>query len=199
MKKIGILGLWHLGCVYSACLAEKGLDVTGYDADKAVVESLQKGKSPIFEPGLEDLIKKNLGKMLGFTNNRKDAISGKDYIIIAIDTPVDNKDKVQMKSILDTFKLLKKFLSSKTTVVVSSQVPVGTCSTLQKKIKNLVLCLPENLRLGQAIEMFLNPDRIVLGGDKIARKKFLSDFSFFQSPVLEMSLESAEMSKHALN
>lgn len=205
MIKVGTLGLWHLGCVYSACLAKKGIEVTGFDLDKKVVENLQRNISPIFEPGLEELIKKHNLKNLVFTTSEKEAISGKDYIFITLDTPVNNQDIISLELFNRLVNTVAKHIAKKTILVISSQVPVGTCRLVQTELKksrkdNPVLYFPENLRLGQAIDVFLNPDRIVLGGDHSnIRKKFLSDFSFLKSPTLEMSLESAEMSKHALN
>lgn len=210
MKKIGILGLWHLGCVYSACLAEKGFDVVGFDLKKSVTQDLKLGKPPIFEPNLEQIVQSNLGKNLNFTSDPKEAISKKDYVFITLDTPVNSHDLVQLKTFYALVDLVKKYISPKTVLVVSSQVPVGTCRQLQNQLEkmgkgNAVIYFPENLRLGQAIQTFLEPDRIVVGADdkniddKNIIENFLKDFNFFNCPVLEMNLESAEMSKHALN
>lgn len=196
MRKIGVLGLWHLGCVYGACLAEKRFKVVGFDLEEKVVRNLQNNTPPIFEPGLEDLIRKHNNKNLVFTHTASEAIADKDYVFITLDTPVDNKDQIQLESFNLLIKQVKKFINKKTTLVVSSQVPVGTCRSIGV---NRVLYFPENLRLGQAIEIFLNPERIVLGGEEKLRKKFLADFAFWKSPIVEMSLESAEMSKHTLN
>lgn len=203
MKKVGVLGLWHLGCVYSVCLAEQGYRVTGLDPDKKVIDNLQKGRPSLFEPGLEDLIKKHLGTNLFFSDFAEQSMTDKDYLFITLDTPVDERDKVLMNSFNSLVKKVEKYIQPNTTLIISSQVPIGTCRGIEKQLRtvgksNPVLYFPENLRLGQAIEGFQNPDRIVLGGEKETRKQFLSDFSF-QCPVLEMSLESAEMSKHALN
>lgn len=198
------MGLWHLGCVYSACLAKQGFRVVGFDANKKVVDNLQKNTPPIFEPGLENLIKKHTRKNLFFTNSAKEAIIDRDYVFITLDTPVNNRDIVSLGLFNLLIKEVEKYLSPETILIVSSQVPVGTCRAIEQRLKfarkdNQVLYFPENLRLGQALEGFLKPDRIVLGGDQKARKQFLSDFAFFDCPVLEMPLESAEMSKHALN
>lgn len=203
MKKVGVLGLWHLGCTYGACLADLGFNVIGFDLDKKVVENLQKSTLPIFEPGLEELVKKYLGKNLTFTNSIKDAVVDCDYAFVTLDTPVDKHDVILMRSFNHLTKEIRRHVQPNTILVISSQVPVGTCRDLLNQMrsvgkKNQVLYFPENLRLGQAIEGFQKPDRIVLGGEERARKQFLSDFSF-QCPILGMSLESAEMSKHALN
>lgn len=204
-KKIGVLGLWHLGSVYTACLAKQGFDVVGFDLKKSVIESLSLGIPPIFEPDLEQLIKSNLNKNLHFTSISEDAISDKDYVFITIDTPVNNQDKVQLKVVYDLFNLIKKYISPKTVLIISSQIPVGTCRVLQNQFKKLgkripIIYFPENLRLGQAIQTFSKPDRIIIGADdEKIRSQFTKDFTFFNCPVLEMNIESAEMSKHAMN
>lgn len=205
MKKIGCLGLWHLGCITSACLAHRGFEVIGFDIKKSVVKDLLKGKLPIFEPNLEELVKSNLGKNLYFTSDAQLAVSEKDYVFLALDIPVNNHDRVKLKPFYILFDFVKKYISSKTILVISSQVPVGTCRGLQDQLKKLnkeipVVYFPENLRLGQAIQTFLQPDRIVIGtDDKKVREQFLKDFDLFKCPILEMNLESAEMSKHTLN
>src|SRR3989344_1523693 len=204
-KKIGVLGLWHLGSVYTACLAKQGFDVVGFDLKKSVIESLSLGIPPIFEPDLEQLIKSNLNKNLHFTSISEDAISDKDYVFITIDTPVNNQDKVQLKVVYDLFNLIKKYISPKTVLIISSQVPVGTCRVMQNQFEKLgnripIIYFPENLRLGQAIQTFSKPDRIIIGADdEKIRSQFTKDFTFFNCPVLEMNIESAEMSKHAMN
>lgn len=203
-NKISCLGLWHLGCVYSACLAEQGFNVVGFDPNKEVISNLQNNAPPIYEPGLEELVIKNNHKTLKFTNNSQEAIKDQDYCFITLDTPVDNQDKVLLRSFNFLVDEVIKYVSPKTIIVISSQVPVGTCRNLEQRLKkigkdNSVIYFPENLRLGQALDTFQKPDRIILGGDEKIRKKFLLDFKFFKSPVFEMSLESAEMSKHTLN
>src|SRR3989344_4259073 len=204
MIKIGVLGLWHLGCIYSACLAKQGFEVCAFDLNKKVVDNLKNNILPIFEPGLEDLIQKLNRKNLNFTSSAREAVLNRDYVFITLDTPVNDRDVVSLQSFNLLIKKVEKYIQPKTVLEISSQVPVGTCRVIQKQLKlrkkdNQVLYFPENLRLGQALDVFLKPDRIVLGGSEKARKKFLSDFSFFKCTALEMSLESAEMAKHSLN
>ncbi|TSC88105.1 MAG: UDPglucose 6-dehydrogenase [Microgenomates group bacterium Gr01-1014_5] len=204
MIKIGVLGLWHLGCVYSACLAKQGFEVCAFDLNKKVVDNLKNNTPPIFEPGLEDLIQKLNRKNLNFTSSACEAVLNRDYVFITLDTPVNDRDIVSLQSFNLLIKEVEKYIQPKTILVISSQVPIGTCRVIQKQLMrsgkdNHVLYFPENLRLGQALDVFLKPDRIVLGGSEKARKKFLSDFSFFKCTVLKMSLESAEMAKHSLN
>ncbi len=203
---IGVLGLWHLGCVYSASFAKQGYKVSGFDFDKKIISNLQKNIAPIYEPNLDQIIKKHNHKNLHFTNLEKEAIKNMDYIFITFDVPVNDRDIIQMRVIKKTFAKLSKYLSEKTTIVISSQIPVGTSRDLINLLKTRgiqnpqVIYFPENLRLGQAFSSFLTPDRIILGADYIeAINDFKKDFSFFKCPIIEMSLESAEMVKHALN
>lgn len=203
---IGVLGLWHLGCVYSASLAKQGYKVTGFDFDKKIISNLKKNITPIYEPNLDEIIKKHHNKNLHFTNLEKEIIENMDYIFITFDVPVNGRDIIQMRVIKKTFAILPKYLSEKTTVVISSQIPVGTSRNLinllkKKGIQNpRVIYFPENLRLGEAFSSFLTPERIILGADDIeAINDFKKDFSFFKCPIIEMGLESAEMGKHALN
>lgn len=203
---IGILGLWHLGCVYAASLASKGYEIVGFDFDKKLVGDLAKNIPPIYEPILGSLIKKHNGKNLHFINSEREALGNKDYIFVTFDVPINDLDILQMQVINKTFTLLPKYIKSETTIVISSQVPVGTSRKLVNTLKKhgikipRVIYFPENLRLGQAFSSFLTPDRIILGSDnQSALADFKKDFSLFECPVIEMSLESAEMVKHALN
>ncbi len=204
-KNIGVWGLWHLGCIYATSFAAKGFEVTGFDFDKKAVSNLKKNIPPLFEPNLEETLKKFNGKNLHFTTSEKGFFKDNDYIFITFDVPVDENDNIQLEVINKTFELFSKYLSSSTTVVISSQIPVGTTRKLvnllkKNNMKNSVIYFPENLRLGQAFASFLTPERIVIGSDNAeALAKFRKDFHFFNCPVITMGLESAEMVKHALN
>lgn len=204
-KKINIVvaGLWHLGCVYATSFASKGFNVCGFDIDQKVINNLKKGILPIFEPSLDEKLKKYLNVNLTFSSSM-DVIKNADYIFITYDIPIDNNDVIQMKIIDQTFIMLKKYVQNNSTIVISSQVPIGTSrklvNLLNKKIKDpKVIYFPENLRLGNAVKIFLQPDRIILGSDnKQALEQFKKDFNF-NCQFITMGLESAEMSKHALN
>ena len=203
--KIGVLGLWHLGSVYSAALADQGFKVVGYDEDKSVIDKLKKGIPPIQEPLLKETVAKHLNNNLIFTNNPKEAVENKNFVFVTYDIPVDEKDKSDLTTVNSTFSILNKYISPKTTVVVSSQVPIGYCRKSLEKLRKKhptvdIIYFPENLRLGNAFESFLRPDRIVVGSTnpKIC-DEFEQTFSFFKCPVMKMGLESAEMVKHSLN
>lgn len=201
---ITTLGLWHLGCVYTACLAQLGFNILGYDENNTVINNLNKGIPPILEPELTETIKKHLRRNLFFSSSLKESVKNKDYIFITHDLLVDNFDGVRMEIIEKTFSNISKYISPDTIVVISSQVPLGTSrklvNLLKKNIKDpKVIYFPENLRLGNAFRTFLEPDRIILGSDnKQALEQFKKDFKF-NCQFITMSLESAEMSKHALN
>ena len=204
---VGIIGLWHLGSVTSACLANYGYNIIGYDVDKEVIKNLNKGVSPIEEPFLEDLIKENIRKNnLRFTSDLKEAIKDSDFVFLTIDTPVDENDDVDLSSVFSSIDDMIGFLKEDTTIIIQSQVPVGTCNELVNRIKqntkskfNLAYC-PENLRLGKAIELFQNPDRIIIGADsQETLDKVSVFFDIIGCPKVTMDLKSAEMTKHAIN
>ncbi len=207
-KKICVIGIWHLGAVYSACLADLGYRVIGVDNDAARVNELNKGIPPLFEPGLQELITGNIEtKRLSYTTDLTQAVKGAGYVLITFDTPVNDQDEIDLSEIFDTADRLAGCLEKNAIILVSSQVPVGTCEQIKSLIlkKNPALDIdiaysPENLRLGLAINCFKKPERIVVGADSDATLKAAADlFSVVQAPVLTMNLRSAEMTKHALN
>ena len=206
MKKnnlsIGVLGLWHLGLVYSVCFAKSGYKVFGFDLDKDTVNDLNNGNVSIYEPQLTDLFIENLNKNLFISANAKGVIQNKDYIFITLDIPVNDRDEINLNLLDKLFDLALKYVSKKTTLVISSQIPIGTTRNFLKRLGSdfNVIYFPENLRLGSAINDFLNPARIILGANNdTVVNKFLKDFPIFKCNILKMSLESAEMLKHALN
>lgn len=202
-QNIAVVGLWHLGSVYAASLARMGFDVVGIDFKPEVVEGLQKGVPPIFEPELEDTIKK-YRKNLRFSSDMSD-LKDKAYIFITHDVEVNAEDKADLTVIKKIFAAIVKHVNPETIVVISSQIPVGTSRSLVKSLQKKgiqnphVIYFPENLRLGTAFDSFLNPDRVIIGSDSAkALDAFEHDLQF-TSPILKMNLESAEMVKHALN
>jgi UDPglucose 6-dehydrogenase len=204
-EKITVFGLWHLGCVTAGCLAELGYKVVGTDFDEKVVKELSRGRPPIFEPGLEELLKKHIKKKnLTFCFDKKAALENADFIFITFDTRVDERDRVDLSDIYNATAVIARYIKDNSIVIVSSQVPVGTSSkimeTIAKKVKFDVCYIPENLRLGEALNSFLKPDRIIIGannGTTLKRAKKL--FEPLKCEIVAMSVESAEMTKHALN
>lgn len=207
-KKVCVIGIWHLGSVVSGCLADLGYSVIGVDKDSNKVQELNKGIPPLFEPGLQELFGDNIkSKRLSFTTDLSHALKGAGYVLITFDTPVNEQDEVDLSEIFDTSVELSTYLENGSVIIVSSQVPVGTCERIKWLIKQNnpslnfdIAYSPENLRLGQAIEVFKNPERIVIGADDSSTLDRTEDlFRVIGAPTLRMNLRTAEMTKHALN
>lgn len=206
--KLCVFGLWHLGSVTAACLAGAGFTVIGLDPDRKTIEDLKKGVPPLFEPGLEDLIKEGITKeSLRFTQDAQEALQGVSMVWVSFDTPVDDHDQADVNYVTSRVEQIFPYLEEDAVVLISSQLPVGTTAKLEisfsKNFSGRQVCFaysPENLRLGKAIEVFRNADRVVIGlrGDK-GKAVLDSVFDILGKPILWMSIESAEMVKHALN
>jgi len=207
-KNVCVIGIWHLGCVVSACLADLGYSVIGVDKDPNKVKDLNGGIPPLFEPGLQELLSENIkAGRLNYTTDLSRALKEAGYVLITFDTPVDENDEVDLSEIFATSAELSKYLEDDSVIIVSSQVPVGTCEQIKSVIKQGnpsvnfdIAYSPENLRLGQAIKVFKNPDRVVIGADSpVTLDKVEGFFASVGAPVLRMNLRTAEMTKHALN
>jgi len=206
--KVCVLGLWHLGTVTAACLASGGHQVTGLEFDETVVNHLKNGIPPLFEPDLEDLVKNGLQSgVLDFTTSAADAIHGVQVIWVAYDTPVDDDDNADVEYVIERVSRLFPYLEDGQEVLISSQLPVGTTRALETmfaKARHGVTVAfsysPENLRLGKAISVFTQPDRVVIGtrAEK-SHQVFAELLAPFTDRIEWMSVESAEMTKHALN
>ena len=206
--KVCVSGLWHLGTVTAACLASAGHDVIGLDPDATVVDRLNHGTPPLFEPGLENMVKQGLdGGRLRFTTDTADAVRDADLVWVTVDTPVDDEDRADVESVVRGVAALFPHLRNGALVLTSSQVPVGTTRRLEAMFAEAAAgrrvgfaYSPENLRLGKAIEVFTRPDRVVAGvrspEDRATVERLLAPFT---DRIEWMSVESAEMTKHALN
>jgi UDPglucose 6-dehydrogenase len=202
------MGLWHLGSVTAACLAAKGCEVIGYDPDQDIVTGLSNGAPPLFEPGLEDLVRQGLAAgLLRFSDDLAAAAGACDVLWVAFDTPVDDDDNADVAWVERQVLQALEHLSPGAIVLVSAQLPVGTVRRLEQACRSLrpeldagFACSPENLRLGKALDAFLNPDRIVVGVRNVRDRNRLQKLLERISPRIEwMSVESAEMTKHAIN
>ena len=205
--KIGIIGLWHLGEVYSACLSDLGHTVIGIDENAAVIAHLNHGVPPLPEPKLEQMLQRNLKNgRLQFTTDFK-LLGSCDAIWVTIDTPVDKQDKANPNKIFALIKRALPYLQNGILLVVSSQIPVGTSARILKLIKNQrnnftfdYAYIPENLRLGAAVDNFMKPARIVIGIDNRHRvKDVIGIFRKLKTNMLTVHVASAEMIKHATN
>ncbi len=205
--KVAVVGLWHLGSVIAACLAKVGHDVIAYDSTNETVTNLQKGQPPIFEPGLENLL--NEGRDAGhlvFSSCPED-LKNAETIWITLDTPVDNNDIADVNSVMQEVKKIVSYLQKNALLIISSQIPVQTTHQLQADCferypeKNISFAyLPENLRLGKAIDVFMHPDRIVIGlDDQTQKEKMIQLLKPLSEKFIWMSIVSAEMTKHAIN
>ncbi len=202
---IGVLGLWHLGSVTAACLAEAGSDVVGVDPGACVVDELARGRPPVFEPGLAELMARN-SERLRFTTDPLE-LAEASCAWVTFDTPVDDEDGAEVEWVLTHAEELLVPLAENALVIVSSQLPVGSIARLQARCAASrgdgglrFACVPENLRLGCALESFRAPDRIVAGVRSEEDRRELAELlAPFSTCVQWMQVESAEMTKHAIN
>ena len=206
--KICVQGLWHLGSVTAACLASVGHDVVGLDGDSNNISNLNQGKAPLFEPGLDEMIQNEINQgHLRFAQSSREALADAELLWVTFDTPVDEEDHADVEFVLGKIKSVLPELNDGTVVLISSQIPVGSIKKLEYFVKDNYIkkqiCFaysPENLRLGKSIDVFLNPDRIVVGTRNDETKEKLKKlFSQITNKIEWMSVESAEMTKHAIN
>jgi len=203
-----VFGLWHLGSVTSACLAKLGHQVTGLDFDQEVIKSLKKAKAPLHEPGLNELLQEQIqaGRLL-FSADPSKAIKKAQVLWLTFDTPVNERDVADIKFLENNFKKIMPYINAGTGIVVSSQAPVGFVGRIEKEFKKqfpnkkcYFAASPENLKLGKALDAFLNPDRIIIGvRDQQSKEMLLPLFSSITQRLEWMRVESAEMTKHAIN
>lgn len=205
---ICVVGMWHLGLVTAACLAEWQYHVIGVDLDPACISDLRHGRPPLFEPGLTALVQRHSRSgRLSFTTELATAVKAADYVWVALDTPVDEQDECDLSAVYEAVLALAPWLGPRTTLLLSSQVPVGTSERLWTAVQRINPCaaggiayLPEFVRLGAAIERFQQPDLLVIGAESApvhARVQQL--LAPIQAPTLTVSLRTAEMIKHAIN
>lgn len=207
MVSIAVAGMWHLGSVTAACLASAGHRVVGIDEDSSVIEKLGHGIPPVAEPGLAEMIAAELAAgRLRFSTRFEDAAVA-DIVWVAWDTPVDENDKADVEFVHHRALRLLEQMKDGALLVVSSQMPVGSIARLEREFEAMApgraidcAAVPENLRLGKAIDVFLNPDRVVAGARNARSRQLLQQvYSPFTDRIEWMSVESAEMTKHAIN
>jgi len=203
-----VIGTGYVGLVQGVCLAELGNDVICIDLDRSKVEKLKKGISPIYEPGIEELLKKNIkAGRIKFSENLENHIDGNEIIFIAVGTPPDGDGRADLKFVLAAAETIGKNLKSYQIIVNKSTVPIGTGELVKSTIRKYykgdfdVVSNPEFLKEGTALEDWMKPDRVVLGdsnGHKAA-EKVAKLYEVLESPVLITNLETAEMIKYASN
>ncbi len=207
IARIGVVGLWHLGSVYSAALAELGHTVVAFDRRKEVVRSFERGELPVVEEGLAALTKKNRRAGRLFYTSAVKEVASCALVWLTIDTPCRNDNAPDTSSLSEAFRSLTPHFVEGVTIVVSSQVPVGSGEAFKRLIQSIrpslrfsYLYQPENLQLGRALSSFFTPARVVIGGESRENKALLERvFVRIKAPKLFMNVASAEMVKHALN
>ena len=206
--KVCVQGLWHLGSVTAACLASVGHEVVGLDADQKTINGLSEGKAQLFEPGLNELLQAGIAKgNLRFTADIVDAATDAEVLWVTFDTPVDDDDQADVEFVINQIKRVLPALADGAVVLVSSQMPVGSIRQMEVFVSETLVnkqlsfaCSPENLRLGKALDVFLKPDRIVVGVRTNDVQRKLEQLLLPITDRIEwMSVESAEMTKHAIN
>lgn len=205
--KIAIIGAWHQACVLAACFADLQYQVNGIvTPDQA--GRLAAGKAPLFEPGLDELLQRNLqAGRLRYTGDYRDGLRGVDFAFISIDTPVDSNDESDLAPIREAVDALAGSITSPLTVVVTAQVPIGTCDRIRDQLSAgrreqpiPVVYVPEFLRLGTALQSFRDADRFVIGADDpVVAEKVASLYRPLRRPIHLTDVRSAEMGKHASN
>ncbi|MGV1012116.1 MAG: UDP-glucose dehydrogenase family protein [Flavobacterium sp.] len=213
--KIVVIGTGYVGLVTGTCFAEVGIDVICVDIDIKKIENLNKGIVPIFEPGLESLVAKNISKgRLQFSNSLAQSIKGADVAFIAVGTPPGEDGSADLKYVIGVAQEIGQNMNSYGVIVTKSTVPVGTAQKVEETIKHElekrqlgisfdVASNPEFLKEGAAIDDFLKPDRIVVGvssekAEEVMRKLY-KPFLLNGHPIIFMDVPSAEMTKYAAN
>jgi UDPglucose 6-dehydrogenase len=213
--KIAVVGTGYVGLVTGTCFAESGVIVTCVDNDKEKIKQLQYGTVPIYEPGLEPMIRRNVEKRrLFFTSELKEALTGSDVVFIAVGTPPGEDGGADLKHVLSVAKAIGSSITDYIVVVIKSTVPAGTSEKVRKVIQNQLdtrrsgilfdmASNPEFLKEGAAVEDFLKPERIVIGVDDEKTgeimKRLYMPFVLNNHPIIFMDIISAEITKYAAN
>jgi UDPglucose 6-dehydrogenase len=213
--KIAVIGTGYVGLVTGTCLAEVGIDVTCIDIDTKKIENLKKGILPIYEPGLEELVTRNVDAgRLHFSTSLSESVKGCDVAFIAVGTPPGEDGSADLKYVIGVAREIGLNIDDYTVVVTKSTVPVGTAKKVKSAVQEEldkrnsriifdVASNPEFLKEGAAVEDFLKPDRIVVGieskkAEELMRKLY-KPFTLNNHPIIFMDIPSAEMTKYAAN
>ncbi|WP_121610657.1 UDP-glucose dehydrogenase family protein [Mesobacillus foraminis] len=205
--KIAVAGTGYVGLVTGVCLAENGHFVTCVDIDNKKIALMKQGVSPIYEPGLDELMKKNIDK-LNFTTNYKDAYKQADVIFIGVGTPEKQDGSANLGYVYGVAEQIAQSIEKDCIVVIKSTVPIGTNDKIESLIKNklinnvrvAVVSNPEFLAQGTAIRDTLHASRIVIGAEESYAGEILKEvYKNFNAPILVTNRKSAEMIKYASN
>jgi UDPglucose 6-dehydrogenase len=208
--RIAIIGTGYVGLVAGTCFADSGNDVTCVDIDERKIRMLQAGEVPIYEPGLEELIRKNVReRRLSFTTELAAAVSPAQVVFIAVGTPEGERGDADLQYVLAAAEQIGRAMRQYMVVVDKSTVPVGTADKVREALARVtkvafdVVSNPEFLKEGSALEDFLKPDRVVIGTDSERARRIMGElyapFVRTENPILYMDTCSAELTKYAAN
>jgi UDPglucose 6-dehydrogenase len=213
--KIAVVGTGYVGLVTGTCFAEVGIDVTCIDIDQRKIDNLHQGILPIYEPGLEEMVSRNVEKgRLHFSTNLAEAITDCDVAFIAVGTPPGEDGSADLKYVLAVARGIGESMNNYCVIVTKSTVPVGTAAKVRTELENAlaargaaiefdVASNPEFLKEGAAIDDFLKPDRIVVGVSSARAEEVMGrlykPFLLNGHPIIFMDIPSAEMTKYAAN
>jgi UDPglucose 6-dehydrogenase len=208
--KIAVVGTGYVGLVVGACLAENGNDVICVDKDAQKIRSLRRGRMPIYEPGLEEMVRRNQSeRRLMFTNVLGKAVRASEFVFIAVGTPQGDDGAADLQHVLGVARDVARAMNGYKVIVNKSTVPVGTAAQVREVVRRetthpfSVVSNPEFLKQGAAVEDFLKPDRVVVGAEDPRARKLMLDlyapFTRTGAPIMVMDCASAELSKYAAN
>ena len=208
--KIAVIGTGYVGLVTGTCFAESGHHVTCVDVDAAKIERLRAGGIPIYEPGLEELVHRNVReKRLAFTTSTPEAMKDTDVAFIAVGTPPGETGEADLQYVLAAAEQIGRALTRYTVIVNKSTVPVGSADKVREAVGRVakhefdVVSNPEFLKEGAAIDDFMKPDRVVVGVESERARAVMAElyapFVRAEQPILFMDLRSAELTKYAAN
>jgi UDPglucose 6-dehydrogenase len=208
--KIAVVGTGYVGLVAGACLAESGSDVVCVDRDDAKVRTLRRGKMPFYEPGLEELVKRNRQEgRLTFASTLPKAVRDSTIIFIAVGTPPGEDGSADVQQVLGVARDVARAMNGYKVIVDKSTVPVGTSARVREVIRRetthpfSVVSNPEFLKQGAAVEDFMKPDRVVIGAEdprsEALMREVYSPFTRTGAPIMVMDCASAELTKYAAN
>jgi UDPglucose 6-dehydrogenase len=208
--RIAVVGTGYVGLVAGACFAESGNDVICVDKDQKKIDTLNAGQMPIYEPGLEEIVRRNRQEArLSFTTDLPEAVRTSEVVFIAVGTPQGEDGSADLTHVLGVAREIARAMNGYKVIVDKSTVPVGTSQKVRKVVSAettqpfSVVSNPEFLKQGAAIEDFMKPDRVVIGAeDKRAEEIMLELYSPFTrtgAPIMVMDCASAELAKYAAN
>jgi UDPglucose 6-dehydrogenase len=208
--KVAVVGTGYVGLVVGACLAESGNDVICVDKDLAKVRMLRRGKSPIYEPGIEDLLRRNKAEgRLVFTTDLAKAVRQSTILFIAVGTPQGEDGSADLQHVLGVARDIARAMNGYKVIVDKSTVPVGTAERVREIVRRetthpfSVVSNPEFLKQGAAVDDFMKPDRVVIGAEDAKAAELMvalhKPFTRTGAPIMVMDCASAELSKYAAN